>query len=135
MEAAYNRRHARKRRWNVDGFFDLAKKLYAEHGIESVFVGLQNQPQLPNRSYMKDLRKELTLEQIVNLLYYSRGFVGNDSGLLHIANLLRKKTIGIYSSDAGKNYWPLYPPFNKVFTNTQQPEDIYPFLNHLSISA
>jgi hypothetical protein len=131
MEAAYNRRHASKRRWQVDCFFDLASKLYVDHGIESVFVGLQDQPALSEKSYMKDLRKKLTLDQIAALLHYSRGFCGNDSGLLHIANLLRKKSIGMYSRDAGTTYWPLYPSFNKVFTNAQKPDDIYPFLGHL----
>lgn len=131
MEAAYNRKHASKRRWHVDGFFDVAEKLYNDHGVESVFVGLQDHPPLPERPYMQDLRKKLSLDQIAALLHYSRGFCGNDSGLLHMANLLRKKTIGIYSIYAGKTYWPLYPSYNKVFTNTQQPEDIYPFLGHL----
>jgi Glycosyltransferase family 9 (heptosyltransferase) len=131
MEAAYNRRHASKRRWHADGFFDLAAKLHADHGIESVFVGLQNQPHLPERDYMKDLRTKLSLEQIVDVLTNSRGFIGNDSGLLHLANLLRKKTMGTYPGDAGKDYWPLYPQFNKVFTTAQQPAEFYPFLGHL----
>jgi ADP-heptose:LPS heptosyltransferase len=131
MEAAYNRRHASHRRWHLDGFFFLADKLYTDHGIESVFLGLADQPKLPDNSYMKDMRKKPTLGQIVDIIHHSRGFIGNDSGLLHIANLLRKKSLGLYATSADGEYWPLFPELNKFFINTQPPEEVYPFISDL----
>lgn len=131
MEAAYNKGHAACRRWNEKNFFVLAEKLYVDYGMVSIFIGLQNHPQIMKKSYFKDMRGKLTFDQIVQVLNHSRGYIGNDTGPLHLANLLRKKSIGIYSSDGAIAYRPLFPEFNMAFINTQTPEEIYPFIEFL----
>jgi hypothetical protein len=131
MEAAYNRRHAGNRRWKEEGFLFLADKLHEDYGIDSVFIGLQSHPQIAKKSYLRDLRRKLTLEQTLHVLKHSRGYIGNDTGPLHMANLLRKKSIGMYPPDGSIAYRPLFPSFNKVCINTQTPEEIYPCLEHL----
>lgn len=131
MEAAYNKNHAAYRRWNEENFFLLAEKLYVDHGIESIFIGLQNHPQIIGKSYFKDMRGKLSFDQIVQVLNHSRGYIGNDTGPLHLANLLRKKSIGIYSSDGAIAYRPLFPEFNMAYKNTQTPEEIYPSVEFL----
>lgn len=128
MEAAYGKRRAGYRRWPEEYFFNLAERLFVESGLESVFVGLHDEPPLPARRYMKDTRGRLTLDQIAQLLHYSRGYLGNDTGPLHLANLLRKKTIGMYSPDAEVVYRPLFPQFNTACPISKKPEDIYPLL-------
>ncbi|GFE59293.1 hypothetical protein AOG1_31730 [Geobacter sp. AOG1] len=125
MEAAYNKNRAAYRRWNEENFLAFAEKLYLHYGIESIFIGLQNHPQIMQKSYFKDMRGKLTLDQIVQLLSHSRGYIGNDTGPLHLANLLRKKSIGIYASDGAIAYRPLFPELNRACLNTQTPEEIY----------
>lgn len=128
MEAAYNRVHAEDRRWNTDDFLALAEKLHKDHGIKSVFIGLQDRPVIEGRAYMMDLRNKLTLDQIARVLYYSRGYIGNDTGPLHLANLLRKKSIGFYTSEAAINYRPLFPEYNRAYLNMQKYEEVCPHL-------
>jgi hypothetical protein len=131
MEAAYNKKHAGTRRWKEEGFLFLAEKLYEDYGIESIFIGLQSRPQIPQKTYLRDLRRKLTLDQTMQVLKHSRGYIGNDTGPLHLANLLRKKSIGMYPPDGSIGYRPLFPSFNKVCFTTQAPEEIYPRLDHL----
>lgn len=131
MEAAYNKSHAAYRRWNEGNFVVLAEKLYVDYGIESIFIGLQSHPQIIKKDYLKDMRGKLNFDQILQLLDHSRGYIGNDTGPLHLANLLRKKSIGIYSSDGSIAYRPLFPEFNLAFINTQTPEEICPFIEFL----
>jgi len=131
MEAANNKRHAAYRRWNEENFFVLAEKLYADYGVESIFIGLKNQPRIMEKPYFKDMRGKLNLDQILQLLNHSRGYFGNDTGPLHLANLLRKRSIGIYPSDGAIAYRPLFPEFNRAYINTQTPEEIYPFIEFL----
>jgi ADP-heptose:LPS heptosyltransferase len=131
MEAAYNKNRAAYRRWDVENFLVLAEKLYLDHGIESVFVGLQTDPQIEKKSYFKDVRGKLSLDQIVQVLHHSRGYIGNDTGPLHLANLLRKKSIGIYATEGYTSYRPLFPEFTKAFMNTQTPEEIYSALEFI----
>ncbi len=131
MEAAYNSKHAANRRWNEEGFLFLADKLHEDHGIGSVFIGLNNRPPIAKKSYLKDLRSQLTLDQTLQVLKHSRGYIGNDTGPLHMANLLRKKSIGMYPPDGSVAYRPMFPSYNTVCFTSQPPEEIYPCLEQL----
>jgi ADP-heptose:LPS heptosyltransferase len=74
MEAAYGRKkHNSDRRWNVEHFFDLAERAYNQHNVKSVFIGISELPELPDRSYFIDFRRKLVFE-IVQLLLF-RGYV------------------------------------------------------------
>jgi hypothetical protein len=125
MEAAYGRGHGADRRWDDGHFIGLAERLHADFGLESVFVGIHTTTPLPPKPYLKDLRARLTLDQMVRVLHFSRGYIGNDTGPLHLANLLRKRTVGLYHQDEARDYWPLFRQFNTVCTNTQGPDEVY----------
>jgi ADP-heptose:LPS heptosyltransferase len=131
MEAAYNKKRNAYRRWGEENFLVLAEKLHAEYGIDTVFIGLNRHPQIEAKHYFKDMRGKLNLDQIVHLLERSRGYIGNDTGPLHLANLLRKKSIGIYAADGAIAYRPLFPELNVALLNTQPPEEIYPSIQFL----
>jgi ADP-heptose:LPS heptosyltransferase len=133
MEAAYGRKkHNSDRRWNVEHFFDLAERAYNSHNVKAVFIGISELPELPDRSYFIDLRRKLNLGEIVRLLHFSSGYVGNDTGPLHMANLIKKKSIGTYfREDSLISYHPIFPQYNKIFFKPQGPEEIYQSLAEL----
>jgi len=124
LEAAYNRLHAEDRRWNTENYFALAEKLHVDFGIQSVFIGLQNHPDIAHKGYMIDLRNKLTLDQIARVLHHSRGYIGNDTGPLHLANLLRKKSIGFYTTEASINYRPLFSGYNRAYLTSQKYDEV-----------
>ncbi len=137
MEAASGRKkYNSDRRWKEEYFFDLAERSHREYGFQIAFMGISNQPELPDRPYFLDFRQKLNLKQSALLLHLSCGYVGNDTGPLHLANLMKKNSIGMYFREvAVTKYRPIFPQYNTVFYMPQNPEEIYPALEELSLSA
>ncbi len=133
MEAAYGRtKHNSDRRWNEECYFELADRAHDLHKVTSVFVGINNFPELPQREYFVDLRQKLSLGQIVRLLHYSCGYVGNDTGPLHLANLAKKRSIGMYFRERDVvGYHPVFPRYNEIVFKPQSSEEIYQSLDAL----
>jgi ADP-heptose:LPS heptosyltransferase len=137
MEAASGRKkNNADRRWKEENFLDLAEMAYEKYGMQVAFIGINDQPELPKKSYFLDFRKKLDLKQIALLLHSSSGYVGNDTGPLHLANLMKKNSIGMYFREvAVVNYSPIFPQYNKIFYMPQNPEEIYQALEDLCLSA
>lgn len=113
MEAAYGSKNDTDRRWKENNYFETAERIYNEHKIEAVFIGIENSVKLPNKPYMHDFRKKLSLEETCLLFKRSKGYIGNDTGPLHIANLMKKPSIGIYFREASlKDYTPIFKNLN-----------------------
>lgn len=125
MEAAYGRKRAADRRWDEDNFLQLAERVHADYGLDCVFVGLLAKPPLPATPCFIDLRGRLSLEQTASVLHHSRGYIGNDTGPLHLANLLKKRSIGLYHRDEARPYWPLFSGLNTVCTNIEALDTVY----------
>jgi heptosyltransferase-2 len=70
------------RRWPADRFAALARWLQETHGLMPIVLGDANDPALPGTL---DLRGRTTLRQAAAVLARCRLFVGNDSGLMHLA--------------------------------------------------
>ncbi len=122
MEAAYGRKQEAKRRWNEENYFKLAEYIYEKHGLLSIFIGLDKKPLIPNSAkYIIDQRNKLTTVQLAQLMLYSKGYIGNDTGPLHLANLLKKPSVCIYLSTSPNNYGPIFPQLNFPII---QPENI-----------
>lgn len=137
MEAASGRKkHNSDRRWKEEHFLDLAEKAHKEHGLQIAFMGLSDEPELPDKPYFIDFRGKLDLTQSAQLLHFSRGYVGNDTGPLHLANLMKKRSIGMYFREVAiTDYRPVFPHYNKVFYKPQSPDEIYSCLEELIIST
>lgn len=137
MEAASGRKkHNSDRRWKEEHFFDLAEKAHKEYGLLIAFMGLSDQPELPDKPYFIDFRGKLDLTQSAQLLHFSRGYVGNDTGPLHLANLLKKRSIGMYFREvAVSDYRPVFPHYNKVFYKPKSPDEIFSALDELILST
>ncbi len=133
MEAAYGRiKNNSDRRWKEEYFFELAERAYRVHNVASVFIGIDTTLKLPERNYVIDLRSKLDLGQIAKMMHFSCGYVGNDTGPLHLANLMRKRSVGMYfREEAVRDYPPIFSHLNKIFFKPQGPEEIFQSLDEL----
>jgi len=132
MEAAYGKKGDSDRRWDDKYYFELAEKAYNHFNIDSVFVGIDNKNSIPDRPYFKDLRKKLDILELAQLLYRSKCYIGNDTGPLHIANLVKIPSIGIYfRANSLVDYSPIFPQFNIKIFNPGKSDDIFEVLEQM----
>jgi ADP-heptose:LPS heptosyltransferase len=137
MEAASGRKkHNADRRWKEEYFIDLAETAHEKYGVHAAFIGINDFPALPDKPYFHDFRQKLSLKKTALLLHYSAGYVGNDTGPLHLSNLMKKHSIGIYMREVALlNYEPLYPELTARFLNPKDPAAIYPALDNLLLQT
>ena len=116
MEAAYGSKGDADRRFNEESYFEVAKNIYEKYGLKSAFIGIDDSRSLPNTDYIYDFRKKLIFTQTTQLMKHSMAYIGNDTGPMHLANLIKKPTLGIYSRETSMTT-TYYPIFNNL--NTQ----------------
>ena len=124
MEAAYGRKHENKRRLPENYYLEISQKLYENHGLLSVFIGVEHKPKILPNSFSLDLRGKLSLLQLAQLLKFSKAYLGNDTGPLHLANLLKTESFCIYLSTSPEIYGPIFPQFNHPINNPQSVSEI-----------
>ncbi|MCB0478148.1 MAG: glycosyltransferase family 9 protein [Crocinitomicaceae bacterium] len=88
--------------WGIDNFMELALKL-KELPVEVLICGTENESkefreQIPSSPKIKDLSGQLTLVEYISLINESHVLVAASTGPLHIAGVLGKTAIGLYSS-------------------------------------
>lgn len=126
-EAAYGKKADSDRRWNIDNYFKIADFIYEKHNISAVFIGIDNKIKLPDKKYICDLRTKINLSATAKVILSSIGYIGNDTGPLHLSNLLKKKTLGIYFREGSTtDYSPIFYDLNKIILN---PESIQKVLD------
>lgn len=127
MEAAYGRKRESKRRLPENHYFEISKKLYEKYSLISAFIGVEHKPKLPKEilKHSIDLRGKLTLVQLAQLIKFSKAYLGNDTGPLHLANLLKTQSFGIYLSTEPETYGPIFPEFNYSIIKPNSLEEIW----------
>lgn len=109
--------------WHIDNFLRLADALRSQ-GIEAVFL---TGPAEQERFGGKLLRQisdagqclmNLSLVEVVGLLSAADGYVGNDSGISHLAGALGLKTAAVFGPTEPAVYGPVGP-----FVETVRCED------------
>lgn len=134
MEAAYGRgRRNDQRRWVAEHHLSVAKKLRERHGCRIAFIGLAADPPIPEQDGFLDLRGRLSLWQLFQLMAGAAGYVGNDTGPLHLANLAGIPSVGIYSSE--DHHAPLFGESNTVVMRPAGPDDVYPAAERMLLAA
>lgn len=134
MEAAYGKvRNNADRRWDTDNYLSLAAWLVERYGCSVIFIGLDREPQLPESERFLDLRGKLTLFQLFQLMAGAVGYLGNDTGPLHLANLAGIPSVGVYSR--ADYHAPLFGDLNRVFMNPSAPEELMPALDLICAAA
>jgi len=114
MEAAYGSKGDADRRFDSKLYFEVARHIYEKFGLKSVFIGINNKISLLESNYIYDFRKKIDFVQLAQLMKYSKGYLGNDTGPLHLANLMKKYSLGIYSRVTAMkiNYYPVFNNLN-----------------------
>ncbi len=134
MEAAYGRgRHNDQRRWAAEHYLAIAERLRERHGCRIAFIGLAADPPIPARDGFVDLRGRLTLWQLFRLMAGAVGYVGNDTGPLHLANLAGIPTVGVYADE--DHHAPLFGESNSVVMRPAGPDDVYPAAEQMLLAA
>lgn len=87
--------------WPLDKYVQLSEKLM-EKGKKVVFTGTEPEGvmfrnDLPENQLLLDSSGKLTLEQLIVLIAGATGLVACSTGPLHIAGILNKRAIGIFS--------------------------------------
>lgn len=116
MEAAYGSKSDSDRRFNEESYFNIAKHINEKYNLKSAFIGIDNKIKLPDVNYIKDFRNKIDFQQLAILINNSKGYIGNDTGPLHLVNLLKKPSIGIYSREMSMkyHYYPVFSRYNSA---------------------
>ncbi len=103
--------------WHPDNFLAVAKELRSK-GVDVVFLlGPAEQERFSNAT-INDINRvakcltDLSLTQVVELLSCSNGFLGNDSGITHLAAGMGVRTLVVF----GPTNPAVYKPFGPAVT-------------------
>lgn len=88
--------------WGILNFIKLAEKL-VQNDVQVIFTGTENEgqqfrPLLPQHALILDTSGVLTLAELITLIASADALVAASTGPLHIAGLLGKRAIGLFSS-------------------------------------
>jgi ADP-heptose:LPS heptosyltransferase len=133
MEAAYGSKSDADRRFKEESYFEISKHIYEKFGLKSAYIGINNKIKLPDSDYICDFRKKLDFLQLAKLMQFSKAYIGNDTGPLHLANLIKKQTLGIYSRETAMttNYYPVFNYLNTKILGIPSEEIINNFCSKL----
>jgi len=125
MEAASGNSTAKDRLWKYDNYFSIAEYLYQNYELKTVFIGIDKSNVISQKSYLIDLRGKLNLFQSTKIISRANSYIGNDTGPLHIANLLKLPSIGLYRrQETEMQYSPIFPELNVQLFRPEIPEVI-----------
>ncbi|MFQ6035962.1 MAG: glycosyltransferase family 9 protein [Sedimentisphaerales bacterium] len=116
--------------WHLDNFLAVAKEIILE-GIEVIFLlGPAELDRFSSETIM-DINSvaicltNLSLTRVLQLLSCADGFVGNDSGITHLAAGLGVKTLAVFGPTNPAVYRPVGPAVtvfvNRTTTFTEKP--------------
>ena len=112
-----------KKCWHISNFLAVAKELILQ-GTEVVFLLGPAELERFSEATIKNIRSVarcltgLSLPQVVGLLSCIDGFIGNDSGLTHLAAALGVRTLAIFGPTNPAVYRPLGPDVNVLTSKT-----------------
>jgi len=87
--------------WPIGNYIELANSLN-EKGLKVIFTGTQAEgdlfrDELPKNDLLFDSTGKLTLQELITMIGGASGLVACSTGPLHIAGILDRKAIGIFS--------------------------------------
>lgn len=114
--------------WHLDNFLVIAQKLNSE-GIEVIFLLGPAELERFSTAEIKKIDniskyvRDLSLEQVVELLCHANAFIGNDSGITHLAAGMGIRTLAVFGPTKPAIYKPIGPDVivfkenTEIFTN------------------
>lgn len=129
------------KRWPTVHFFELAKRIEETNLGLPVFIGTETEKRLfesvreiPLREY-RDLIGRISFKELLEVLSGADLFIGNDSGPAHLAALLKRKIVLVFS---GTNEFRKWAPWSRTLRVLNHPvpcspceEKICPLKRHL----
>lgn len=100
--------------WHLNNFLAIAEKLISR-GFEVIFLLGPAEIDRFDRARIKDMSSvarcvtELSLTEVLGLLSCANGFVGNDSGITHLAAGLGVRTVAVFGPTNPVLYRPIGP--------------------------
>ena len=92
--------YSKARRWDIDKFADLARKLQSENGVEIVIVGREDDGGRALASALNgtatDLTGKTTLPQLADVIANAELFIGADSGVMHLAAAVGTPVVSVF---------------------------------------
>ncbi len=126
IEAGYNKKHMDERCWDIEKYFEVADRCNRDYGYKAAFVGVNREIALPEKDYIEDYRGRLSLFQLACLIKSSHGYIGNDTGPLHIANLMKRPSVAAYFSENPKiAFGPIFAELNTQVLQPQTVDEFY----------
>ncbi len=95
-----------KKNFPLQKFVELSLNLKKEYSIEPVFVLGEAEKSIEVDKKIEVFR-EPDFSTLINLIYHSEFFIGNDSGITHLSGLLQKKTFAIFGPTSPVVWAPL----------------------------
>ncbi len=118
--------------WPSDRYLDLVKNLIKEQGFKKsifIFVGPRSEKYLVKKifraklPYILDLFGKSSLIEIFNIMKHCSFFIGNDSGLMHMAALAKIRTFGLFGPSDKFKYKP-WGNGNICISSSKTPEQL-----------
>lgn len=126
MEAGYGKKGNEMRYWGKENHFEMAKRMFEDYGVKSAFIGKDKEEALPDEDYFIDLRGEVDLYQLACVMKNSVAYIGNDTGPLHVANLMKKRSVSLYfKENTLTESSPIFPGLNIQVFQPQGIEEVY----------
>jgi ADP-heptose:LPS heptosyltransferase len=120
---------AESRRWPLENFANLARKIYAETGLTGVVVGGVSEAPIASRLCedpdlkLKDFTAQGSVASLWPIFQNAQFTVSNDSGLAHVASICGSPVQIIWGGGDPKRTEPLGPGRVRVLFN---PVDCWP---------
>ena len=121
------------RRWVAEHYLAIAEKIREQHDLRIAFVGISSDPPVPAADGFLDLRGKLNLWQLFKLAAGAIGYFGNDTGPMHMANLARIPTVGVYPAE--NDYAPMFGELHTALIAPASPDDVYPSVQRMILAA
>jgi heptosyltransferase III len=109
--------------WHLDNFIAIANALEKE-GIDTVFLLGPAEQERFSQSVINEIRSignvltDLPLSDVLSVLSCARGYLGNDSGITHLAAALGIRTVAVFGPTDPALYAPIGPAVIILRDNT-----------------
>jgi heptosyltransferase III len=120
--------------WHLDNFLAVAEKLHCGNCQVAFILGPAEMERF-DKSQVKKLKNfapcftDLALGDVLNILSCAYGFIGNDSGVTHLAGMLGVRTLVIFGPTSPDVYKPIGPNVAIIQNKSAS------FANHPSIRS
>jgi heptosyltransferase III len=95
-----------RKNWPVERFLALADRLRAEKGIPPLFLIGEADAAVEKALEGRLCVRDLSLPEVASLLAASRGYVGNDSGITHLAAALGLPVTALFGPSSPAQWGP-----------------------------